>query len=408
VRKFKIFYSWQSDREKKCCKDFIRKAADTAATRVSERLRVQVLVEADTEGVAGTPAISETILRKIDECDIFLADMTFVAVSDGGKMLPNPNVMGEYGYALKAKGLDRILLAMNTNFGPPEELPFDLRHLRHPARYTLKEGAADGERRKVRADFTDLLERNITAAIENLLGASPVPDSNPRWDEALDAMNGLINSRFTSISVLVSAPKLMVYVVPLAALEQPPLSAVKVKAARPWFPPSVDVGVKADANENQWWSSDPPRQLPDKPNPEATWSFRLSRPGLFEVSEMIGERIDDDPDIPVYGRDVEQLLVNAVDRVAEVAHRVGLQGPALIGASLEGIEDVEIHRTRPGQGGRRIGRPSAWLGTTRLPSLTAPTAGYLADMMERMWLIGGWDDGSPNFANGHWTGYESK
>lgn len=83
MKTFKIFYSWQSDRERKCCKDFIRKAADNAALNVGQRLGVQVTVEADTEGVPGTPPINETILRKIDECDIFLADMTFVAISNG-------------------------------------------------------------------------------------------------------------------------------------------------------------------------------------------------------------------------------------------------------------------------------------------------------------------------------------
>jgi hypothetical protein len=81
TKTFKIFYSWQSDRENKCCKDFIRKAADAAAARVSAHFGVPISVEADTEGVAGTPPINETILRKIDECDIFLADMTFVAAS---------------------------------------------------------------------------------------------------------------------------------------------------------------------------------------------------------------------------------------------------------------------------------------------------------------------------------------
>lgn len=80
---------------RKSCKDFIRKAADTAAATAADRLGVQVVVEADTEGTPGTPPINDTILRKIEDCDLFLGDMTFVGLTDSGKMLPNPNVMGE-------------------------------------------------------------------------------------------------------------------------------------------------------------------------------------------------------------------------------------------------------------------------------------------------------------------------
>ena len=130
-RQFKIFYSWQSDRHRECCKNFIRIAADAAAAKVSERLHISLTVDADTEGVAGTPQISATILRKIEESDIFLADMTLVAETKAGRKVPNPNVMAEYGYALKCKGLDRILLTMNTAFGSPKEPLIKFRSTRH-------------------------------------------------------------------------------------------------------------------------------------------------------------------------------------------------------------------------------------------------------------------------------------
>ncbi len=132
-------------------------AADAAAARVGERLQVTLTVDADTEGIAGTPPISDTILRKIEKSDIFLADMTFIAESRNGRKIPNPNVMAEYGYALKCKGSDRMLLAMNTFFGPPDELPFDLRHLRHPAQYSLADGAPADQRRNERRRFAEVL-----------------------------------------------------------------------------------------------------------------------------------------------------------------------------------------------------------------------------------------------------------
>ena len=343
VKSFTIFYSWQSDRERKCCKDFIRQAADAAAARVGGRLGVRIVVDADTEGVAGTPAISDTILRKIEACDLFLADMTFVAIADGGKRVPNPNVMGEYGFALHAKGLDRILLAMNTAFGPPEELPFDLRHLRHPARYTLDEAASDGVRRRARAEFSTTLERNIAAATERLFELSSAVAEPPQWDAGLAALHEFTNARFAGVPILVSPPKLIVWAVPLAALMQPLLTAAVVKAARPLFPLSSDGRACDGQDEQQWWSSAPPRHLTGKPNPEATWCVRLARPGFFEVSATIGARIDDDPQIVVQGLELERLLVEAVDRVATLSARLGLSGPAVLTRSRLGeeIEDVD-------------------------------------------------------------------
>jgi hypothetical protein len=325
-----IFYSWQSDRDRKCCKDFIRKAADAAASRVSQRPGIQVVIDADTEGVAGTPAISETILRKISECGLFLADMTFVAKTGGEKLVPNPNVMGEYGYALKAKGLDRILLAMNTAFGPPEELPFDLRHLRHPAQYDLSENAADSLRRRRRDEFSTVLERNIGAAIECLLKEPLVSDSATNWEEAEAVLNAFVNSRVTNTPVLVSRPKLIVWVVPTAAMHGRTISAAAVRSARELMAPQFGNGVINGQDEQQWWSSDHPRRVASNHNPEATWCIRLTRPGFFEISATIGERIDDDRQIVVQGTKIEQLLVDAVDRVATVSNHLGLGGPALI------------------------------------------------------------------------------
>lgn len=129
---FTLFYSWQSDRLSDLCRNFIAEALKLAAEKIRESRPIIVVIDADTQGVSGTPPISETILKKIDACDAFLADLTLVAATPNGKASPNPNVLIEYGYALKAKGSGHLILAMNTAFGGPAALPFDLRHLRHP------------------------------------------------------------------------------------------------------------------------------------------------------------------------------------------------------------------------------------------------------------------------------------
>lgn len=398
-----IFYSWQSDRPEACCKRFIRIAAEEASAAVATRLGIKIIVDSDTEGVAGTPPISETILRKIESCDLFLADMTFVGETAESKLLPNPNVMGEYGYALHAKTAHRILLAMNTEFGPPDALPFDLRHMRYPAQYSLAENAPDSERRSTRKRFSNTLERNIEAAIGKLLQA-PTVDAD-QWGAAESALHALQTQSIAFPDpVIVSGPKLVVSIVPLAALGLSNLPPLAVKAARSHFPPSADTKVKEGVDETHWWTSGVWHHKQDRPNPETDWLFRLTSRGLIQVQTTIGHRIDDDPDILVSGKDIEAYLVNAVDRAANVCEATGLGGPALVNASLEQIEDVEI--CRASGSASRLRKRFARMGTLRVHQLKAPTADNLKPLLDKMWLIGGWDDGSPFFNAGHWVGYD--
>lgn len=110
MRKLVVFYSWQSDRNRKVCKDLIRSALDMAARRLNEEVcpGADVRIDADTQGIVGTPPVTETILEKIDACDVFVPDVSFVAATEDGKLVPNANVMIEYGYALKSKSPTRI------------------------------------------------------------------------------------------------------------------------------------------------------------------------------------------------------------------------------------------------------------------------------------------------------------
>jgi hypothetical protein len=115
-----------------------------------------------TEGVPGTPNIGETLFRKIDAAAVFVADVTFIGRGDNKKWLSNPNVLAETGYAAARLGWDRIILVMNTHFGPPEELPFDLRFRRFPIAFDQVPGAQKKETR-------GKLARELHAAIEGCL-----------------------------------------------------------------------------------------------------------------------------------------------------------------------------------------------------------------------------------------------
>jgi hypothetical protein len=172
MRKLTAFYAWQSDIPRDVNQDLIEIALKDAAKRITEdpSLGVELQVDSDTQGVPGTPPITDTILKKIESCDMFIPDVTFVARTEEGKYIPNPNVMAEFGYALRAKTHSAIVTVMNTAFGPPEKLPFDMGHLRHPIQYSLETAESDSLRRTVRAD----LSRKIEGKLRLQIAATPV------------------------------------------------------------------------------------------------------------------------------------------------------------------------------------------------------------------------------------------
>lgn len=164
-----IFYAWQSDTPLKFNKTLIRQALDAAATTINADPAlsgIRVVIDADTEGVVGSPHVTETILDKIRSADIFAPDMTFVATTAGKKLIPNPNVMIKYGYALKALGFRAMMPVMNTFFGPPESLPFDMGHVRHPLQYSIDPSTTDGPRRAARDGLIEKFEEVLRAMVQ--------------------------------------------------------------------------------------------------------------------------------------------------------------------------------------------------------------------------------------------------
>ena len=87
-------------------------------------------------GSPGAPDIASTIFKKIDKADVFVCDVSIVSKIEGGRPSPNPNVLIELGYALKALGQHRVTPVFNNAYGKIADLPFDLRGKRVIA-YTL-------------------------------------------------------------------------------------------------------------------------------------------------------------------------------------------------------------------------------------------------------------------------------
>jgi|GEM_PF-6066255 len=129
-----VFFSWQSDIKAAACRTIIERALGAAVAKIAadSSVTVEPVVDRDTANVAGAPDISATILAKIDAASVFVADVTIIGTTTGEKprATPNPNVLVELGYALRALGPSRVLLVQNTAFGGPEALPFDLQQKR--------------------------------------------------------------------------------------------------------------------------------------------------------------------------------------------------------------------------------------------------------------------------------------
>ena len=94
-----------------------------------------MLLDEDTRGRVGNKDIVRDVLDKIERCDIFLADLTPVTSmykdveNNSTKLLPNSNVMFEYGYAFHCKGENRMIsLARLESDEHVENLPFDINH----------------------------------------------------------------------------------------------------------------------------------------------------------------------------------------------------------------------------------------------------------------------------------------
>ncbi|MGY0782106.1 TIR domain-containing protein [Azospirillum argentinense] len=176
-----IFYSWQSDLPNATNRGFIEGALNRALKSIKKDDTVDIVpvLDRDTQGVPGSPSITDSILTKIVFSNVFVADVSIINKSQGGRPTPNPNVLFEIGYAVAHLGWDRIILVQNTEFGTPEDLPFDLRG-RRIVTYRLSEEQTDkaAQRGPLQVILEDALRSALEVSDENTI----TTDSNaPIW-----------------------------------------------------------------------------------------------------------------------------------------------------------------------------------------------------------------------------------
>ena len=192
----KVFWSWQADTHGKTGRHFAREALADARWLLKvpsgveepyERdLRESIHLDHDRKDVSGTPSIADMIFRKIDQADVFIANVTPVAKltrlnpTDGEppvKKLINSNVAIEYGYAVRAVTDELILLVQNTHYGNRSDLPFDLQHKGSPIQYKLAPDASADERKAEKAKLVGMLVSALRACLVTLGRGSALAES---------------------------------------------------------------------------------------------------------------------------------------------------------------------------------------------------------------------------------------
>lgn len=135
MAEYRLFFSWQNDR--KDTKAIINSALKKAKNKLKAD-GIDLFIDQDTRERVGKRNIDAEVLEKIRKCDIFVADLTPVITyippkeqHDLPKHMPNSNVMYEYGYALHAKGENRMIVLASLDKESNEHIeymPFDINH----------------------------------------------------------------------------------------------------------------------------------------------------------------------------------------------------------------------------------------------------------------------------------------
>jgi hypothetical protein len=197
-----VFWSWQSDQPSRETRSLIRDALIAALDRIAVDLEEadRPEIDHDTKDMPGSPDIVASILAKIEAAAVFIADVTPIAVTDGGKHVANPNVLIELGYAKRALGTERVITVWNTALtdAKPEDLPFDMRHRRGPVAFHLPIGAPTAELRKVRTDVSSELERRIRASLQ---AAGQVAIERNDWKDSEPDIPGIWKDGGTPLPV---------------------------------------------------------------------------------------------------------------------------------------------------------------------------------------------------------------
>lgn len=167
----KIFYSWQSDLPNNTNRGFLESCIKRAINELKgmETFSIELTLDKDTKNITGTPDITESIFKKIDNTKVFIADISIINSKFEGRKTPNPNVLIELGYASKSIGWDKVICLYNLDYGSLDDLPFDLRQ-RRIITYSLKHKQKSEIRNEISSKIVDNMKSLYeTGGLKNII-----------------------------------------------------------------------------------------------------------------------------------------------------------------------------------------------------------------------------------------------
>lgn len=209
-----IFYSWQSDDSK--TNSYIQASLEETidAITTDPMLEARPRLDQDTKHVPGAPDIPSTIITKIENCDIFIADISFVGQYKN-RMLVNQNVLFELGYNMGRHSADNTILLFNADRGRVTDLPFDLRTKR-VIKFSIN---SDPDGKKLTKELQKALQLQFSHPVQTN-GAQP---TTPVPKDGLDEDESLIMEYFANMQdekrIMVSRTMSGVYLAPVGKVE---------------------------------------------------------------------------------------------------------------------------------------------------------------------------------------------
>ena len=408
-----IFYSWQSDLLSSTNRDLILGALEEAAKAVRSDAAVGVdpVVDRDTAGVAGSPEIAAVIFDKIAQADVFVPDVSLVTPPDAKRPSPNPNVLLELGFAIANLGWDRIVMVMNTAFGKPTLLPFDLRGHRvvtynwDPDKLgTIKQDERRSLERKLKEEITAiLLEQASIKDTEDRRTLGALQDYAAEFQ--VKRLDLLVTGHVPSSDQLVlSSDQLVcVHVVPFSAKTEKTTIGV---GRRDLKRPSLEPIGSREFTRDSFNTDGLLRYAPDSGD-SISGFLQLFRNGVIEtVDSTMAVKREGRPEEGLPGSYFCKELVTFLEATCRLYEELQIHPPISALIAILGVKQLLIPA---GIGGsayytKHFGHDRIVLPPVHLPDLKTDVRPLLREPLDVLWQAAGVKACSCYDANGKWSG----
>lgn len=202
IQHFNIFYSWQSDLNKKANNHFIKECIEKAIKELKKEEVATIIprLDKDTKGITGSPRITDTILSKIDASHLFISDISIINSNWSNRIFkkrltPNPNVLFELGYALNRLTWDRMICLNNDAFSNIKDMPFDLQQNRI-SQYNFNGKSKKDEAKKHLTELLKVAIRDIIEKFDTLSEKEHQKNKHQHDIRVFQGLDAIINDTY--------------------------------------------------------------------------------------------------------------------------------------------------------------------------------------------------------------------